>query len=131
MTTRQIRNGDVELHVEQDGDPDAPPVLLLHGIASSGNTWDWLVASLTATHSVLRLDFRGHGRSGRAPGAYQMPDYLSDAVAVCEQLAKRPCVVVGHHSAGDRSTRSTTTRPRGGRRAGGPTVVRRRRASGS
>ena len=33
-------------------------------------------------HSVLRLDFRGHGRSGRAPGAYQMADYLSDAVAV-------------------------------------------------
>jgi pimeloyl-ACP methyl ester carboxylesterase len=96
MTTTRIGNADVELHVEQDGDPAAAPVLLLHGIASSGRTWDWLVSTLTPTHSVLRLDFRGHGHSGRAPGAYQMADYLSDAVAACEQLARQPCVVVGH-----------------------------------
>jgi pimeloyl-ACP methyl ester carboxylesterase len=111
MTTRQIRNGDVELHIEQDGDPDAPPLLLLHGIASSGNTWDWLVATLTSTHSVLRLDFRGHGRSGRAPGSYQMPDYLSDAVAVCEQIAKRPCVVVGHSLGGATAAALAQQRP--------------------
>jgi pimeloyl-ACP methyl ester carboxylesterase len=100
MTTTEVRNGDVALHVEQDGDPDAPPVLLLHGIASSSVTWAWLVGTLTPTHSVLRLDFRGHGRSGRAPGSYQMPDYLSDAVAVCEALVTRPCVVIGHSLGG-------------------------------
>jgi pimeloyl-ACP methyl ester carboxylesterase len=111
MTTTQIRNGQVELHVEQDGDPDAPPVLLLHGIASSGRTWDWLVATLTPTHSVLRLDFRGHGRSGRAAGAYQMPDYLSDAIAVCEQVAKRPCVVVGHSLGGATAAALAQQRP--------------------
>jgi pimeloyl-ACP methyl ester carboxylesterase len=111
MTTARIRNGDVELHIEQDGDPDAPPVLLLHGIASSGNTWDWLVATLTSTHSVLRLDFRGHGRSGRAPGAYQMPDYLTDAVAACEQVAKRPCVVVGHSLGGATAAALAQQRP--------------------
>jgi pimeloyl-ACP methyl ester carboxylesterase len=111
MTTRQIRNGSVELHIEQDGDPDAPAVLLLHGIASSGNTWDWLVATLTSTHCVLRLDFRGHGRSGRAAGAYQMPDYLSDAVAVCEHLAKRPCVIVGHSLGGATAAALAQQRP--------------------
>jgi esterase len=111
MTTTRIRNGDVELHIEHDGDPGAPPVLLLHGIASSGHTWDWLVATLTSTHSVLRLDFRGHGRSGRAPGAYQMPDYVSDAVAVCEQLVKRPCVVVGHSLGGATAAALAQQRP--------------------
>jgi pimeloyl-ACP methyl ester carboxylesterase len=111
MTTTQIRNSDVELHVEQDGDPDAPPVLLLHGIASSTKTWDWLVATLTSTHCVLRLDFRGHGRSSRAPGAYQMADYLSDAVAVCEQLANGPCVVVGHSLGGATAAALAQQRP--------------------
>jgi pimeloyl-ACP methyl ester carboxylesterase len=111
MTTTRIRNGDVELHIEQDGDPDAPTVLLLHGIASSGKTWEWLVGTLTPTHSVLRLDFRGHGRSGRAPDAYQMPDYLSDAVAVCEQLAQRPCVVVGHSLGGATAAALAQQRP--------------------
>jgi pimeloyl-ACP methyl ester carboxylesterase len=100
MTATRIRSGELELHVEQDGDPNAARVLLLHGIASSGKTWDWLVPTLTSTHSVLRLDFRGHGQSGRAPGAYQMADYLSDAVAACEQLANGPCVIVGHSLGG-------------------------------
>jgi pimeloyl-ACP methyl ester carboxylesterase len=111
MTTTRIVHGDVELHVEQDGDPTAPPILLLHGIASSGHTWDWLVATLTPTHSVLRLDFRGHGQSGRAPGAYQMADYLSDAVAVCEQVVQRPCVVVGHSLGGATAAALAQQRP--------------------
>ena len=96
----RIRNGDIELHVDEDGDPGAPPVLLLHGITSSGRTWDWLVPTLAATHRVLRLDFHGHGRSDHAPGSYDMAHYVSDAVAVCEQVAKRPCIVVGHSLGG-------------------------------
>lgn len=63
------------------------------------------------THSVLRLDFRGHGDSDRAPGAYGMPEYVSDAVAVCEQLAQRPCVVVGHSLGGATAAALAQQRP--------------------
>ena len=47
----------------------APPILVLHGITQSTATWGWLVPHLADTHRVVRLDFRGHGRSGRTPGA--------------------------------------------------------------
>ena len=63
----EIRNADITLHVEVDGDDDAPPVVMLHGITMSGRTWDWVVADLADRFRVIRLDFRGHGRSGRAP----------------------------------------------------------------
>ena len=66
----KIRNGSIELHVTEDGDPSAPPILLLHGITSFGGTWEWIVPSLAERFRVLRLDFRGHGASDRAPEAY-------------------------------------------------------------
>ena len=95
-----IDNAGVALHVAQDGDPDGPTVLVLHGITSCTATWDWLVPHLAADYRVLRLDFRGHGQSGRAEGTYHFPSYLSDAVAVCEQVAGGPCVVLGHSLGG-------------------------------
>jgi pimeloyl-ACP methyl ester carboxylesterase len=96
----RIRTADVELHVVDEGDPAAPPVLLLHGITQSTRTWDWLVPHLVDRHRVLRLDFRGHGESGRTPGAYGFPGCIADARAVCEQVAEAPCLVVGHSLGG-------------------------------
>lgn len=108
MTT--IDNAGVGLHVAVDGPADAPPVLLLHGITSCVHTWDWLVPHLVDRHRVLRLDFRGHGRSDRAT-SYHFPDYLSDAVAVCEQLAGGPVVAVGHSLGGGTAAALAQTRP--------------------
>ncbi len=96
----QIRNGDIDLHVATDGDPSLPPILLLHGITSFGGTWDWIVPTLVERFRVLRLDFRGHGQSDRAPGEYGSAGYVSDAVAALQQAAGQPCVVMGHSLGG-------------------------------
>jgi pimeloyl-ACP methyl ester carboxylesterase len=96
----KIRNGSIELHVAVDGDPSAPPILLLHGITSSGGTWDWIVPTLTERFRVLRLDFRGHGASDRAPGEYDPEGYVGDAVAAIERVAGGPGVVMGHSLGG-------------------------------
>jgi pimeloyl-ACP methyl ester carboxylesterase len=95
-----IRHDDIDLHVAEDGDPSAPPILLLHGITSSTHTWDWIVPTLAERFRVLRLDFRGHGDSARAPGAYLPDDYVGDAVAALQQVAGVPAAVVGHSLGG-------------------------------
>jgi pimeloyl-ACP methyl ester carboxylesterase len=95
-----ITNGTLQLHVAEDGDPALPPILLLHGITAFGGTWDWLTPTLAERFHVLRLDFRGHGESDRAPDAYTSSGYVSDAVAVLQQLAGRPCPVIGHSLGG-------------------------------
>lgn len=96
----KITNGTIELEVTEDGDPSAPPLLILHGITSFGGTWGWFVPELAERFRVLRLDFRGHGNSARAPGEYHSSGYVSDAVAAIEQVAGRPCVVMGHSLGG-------------------------------
>ena len=106
----QVRNGTLGLHVVEDGDASAPPVLLLHGITSSHRTWDWLVPELADRFRLLRLDFRGHGRSDRAPDAYTPDGYVSDAVAVLEQVSG-PAVVIGHSLGGATTAALTQQRP--------------------
>jgi pimeloyl-ACP methyl ester carboxylesterase len=59
----------------------------------------------------VRLDFRGHGRSGRTPGAYGFPGYVADATAVCEQVLQRPTVVVGHSLGGATAAGLAQTQP--------------------
>jgi pimeloyl-ACP methyl ester carboxylesterase len=107
----ELQTDELALHYEDDGDPSAPPVLVLHGITQSTATWGWLVPHLVADHRVVRLDFRGHGRSGRTPGRYAFPGYVADAVAICEQVLGRPAVVIGHSLGGGTAAALAQTRP--------------------
>jgi pimeloyl-ACP methyl ester carboxylesterase len=107
----RILNGDVGLNVVVEGADDAPPILLLHGILSSARTWDWMVPRLSDRYRVIRLDFRGHGDSDRAAGRYHLEHYVSDAAAACEQVAGRPCVVIGHSLGGATAAGLAQTHP--------------------
>jgi pimeloyl-ACP methyl ester carboxylesterase len=75
-------------------------VLFLHGISSSTATYRYLVPELGTAYRMYRLDFRGHGRSDRAPGAYLLRDFAGDAAAVLDQVVGGPAVVVGHSLGG-------------------------------
>jgi pimeloyl-ACP methyl ester carboxylesterase len=96
----QVENGAVTLHVGIAGDKSAPPLLLMHGITVCHDTWNWFIPTLAERYRVLALDFRGHGKSGRAPGDYQPQAYVTDAVAVLEELADGPAIVIGHSLGG-------------------------------
>lgn len=96
----QIQNDGIGLHLAEDGDPAAPPLLLLHGITSFGGTWEWFVPELAERFRVLRLDFRGHGTSDRVADGYDSTGYVSDAIAVLEQVISEPAIVMGHSLGG-------------------------------
>ena len=107
----ELRTAETVLHYTDDGDPAAPPILVLHGITQSTATWSWLVPHVATEHRVVRLDLRGHGRSGRTPGAYTFPGYVADATAICEEVLAQPAVVVGHSLGGATAAGLTQTRP--------------------
>jgi pimeloyl-ACP methyl ester carboxylesterase len=107
----QVENGDVTLDVETTGDESAPPLLLMHGITVSRHTWDWFVPSLAERYRVIAFDFRGHGKSGRAPGDYQPQAYVTDAIAVLETLTDGPVLVIGHSLGGRTAAALAQQRP--------------------
>ena len=85
----------LRLEADQFGMPDDPAVLLLHGSGETRAMWDAVAEALVmAGRSVVRLDMRGHGASGRpADGRYDREAYAEDIRAVLGQMAARPVIV--------------------------------------
>lgn len=89
----RLRVDGCEIHYEVGG--SGPPVLLLHGLGSCGADWAPQMDALTAAHTVVTVDLRGHGESDRPPGPYGIPMFAADVVHVLETLALGPAHVVG------------------------------------
>ncbi|MDQ4502112.1 alpha/beta hydrolase [Sinomonas sp. ASV322] len=78
---------------------EGPAVLLLHGSALSRAIWRGLgyVRGLEG-FTVVRMDLRGHGRSGKphAAEAYRMPRVVEDVLAVLDAASAPVAHVVGY-----------------------------------
>ena len=98
MTDLTIWNNDVKLAASVHGSSASEPVLFLHGITNSRDTWLEAADALRDRYWVWTLDFRGHGHSDRAP-SYELHDYVSDVQAVLSAIG-RPAVLVGHSLGG-------------------------------
>ncbi|MBO8172933.1 MAG: alpha/beta hydrolase [Bacillaceae bacterium] len=88
----------MEMHCRTWGDPQNPPVVLLHALASHSGWWKWVAPYLEKEYYLVAPDFRGHGQSRRAD-SYGYDDYAGDI----EELAgkfDRPYAIVGHSMGG-------------------------------
>jgi pimeloyl-ACP methyl ester carboxylesterase len=83
----------ITLHYERTG--SGPPLLLLHGLGSSGEDWEHQVAFLSDRYDVIVPDFRGHGHSSKPSGPYSIEQFGSDIVTLIEELNTDPLVLVG------------------------------------
>src|SRR3954465_3261673 len=54
-----------------------PPLLLLHGIGNSAQTWAGVLDRLSASHTVLAPDLLGHGSSDKPRGDYSIAGYAN------------------------------------------------------
>jgi len=77
------------------GDPDAWPVLLMHGGGQTRHAWGSTAEALAkAGWRAVSLDLRGHGDSGwAANGDYAFSTFAADCIAVSDQLGKPPVLV--------------------------------------
>lgn len=98
MTDITIDNGSVRLAASVYGPADAEPIVFLHGISLSRDTWEEIAQRLASRYLVWTLDFRGHGHSDWTP-SYELAGYVADAEAVLAAIG-RPAIVVGHSLGG-------------------------------
>lgn len=94
LRERRVQAGDVELFVRTWG--DGPPLYLVHGgPGGSGSYWPTTLPDLGATHRVVAVDLRGHGRSERrAP--YRIERFARDLTALREALSHPRAALLGH-----------------------------------
>jgi pimeloyl-ACP methyl ester carboxylesterase len=93
------------------GHPNDPPVVLLHGAASTHRWWDPVAAHLATHHRVLRYDHRGHGQSSTPTGGYTVDGLATDTIQVLDGLGLTRAVLAGHSAGADIALTVAATRP--------------------
>lgn len=98
--TRFVDSADgVRIAVYEEGDPDGPPLVLVHGWPDSHVVWDGVAAALADRFRIIRYDNRGVGATTtpRRASAYTTARYADDFAAVADSLCPDlPVHVVAH-----------------------------------
>ena len=82
--------------------PERPTFVLIHGLASNARLWDGVAIDLAATgHPVVTIDLRGHGRSSKPDGPYDVPTVADDVAVVIDRLGLGRPVVAGQSWGGN------------------------------
>lgn len=73
-----------------------PPLVLLHGIGSRGESWWPVVDVLAEEFHVYQLDLRGHGNSAKPERGYAVEVFAKDLQGVLEGLGLERPAIMGH-----------------------------------
>ena len=93
----------LRMHYVDWGNPDAPPLLLLHGGRDHARSWDWVARDLRSRYHVIAPDLRGHGDSAWAIGSnYHNYEFLYDLAQLVDVVAGETgqVTMIGHSFGG-------------------------------
>ena len=91
-----IAAGRVDIALTEFPHSGRPPVMLLHGIGSRGQSWWSVIDALAGRVHLYQLDLRGHGASGKPPAGYRIEDYAADLDAAIDALELEAPRIMGH-----------------------------------
>jgi pimeloyl-ACP methyl ester carboxylesterase len=94
----EFRSSDgLRLWYEDDGAEDDPVILCLSGLTRNSTDFDYALPYLLGEHRVVRLDYRGRGRSQRAPDwrTYTVPTEARDVLELLAHLELDRVAVIG------------------------------------
>ncbi|MDF1681384.1 alpha/beta hydrolase [Ponticaulis sp.] len=102
----------LRLHYVDWGNPDAPPLILLHGGRDHCRSWDWVAEELRHDWHVIAPDLRGHGDSEwSTDGTYNVMTCVYDLAQLIHQKKLAPVTIVSHSYGGNISLRYTGLYP--------------------
>jgi pimeloyl-ACP methyl ester carboxylesterase len=84
FTSQYVDTGELRLHAVTGG--DGPLLLLVHGWPQTWYAWRMLMPALARDFSVVAVDQRGIGLSGKPTGGYDTATLASDLVALMDAL---------------------------------------------
>ncbi len=88
------------------GNPEAPPLILLHGGRDHCRNWDWVAERLCRDWHVIAPDLRGHGDSEwPSDGHYPMANFVYDLAQLVHQQKLAPVTIIAHSLGGNISLR--------------------------
>ncbi|MEE8555942.1 MAG: alpha/beta hydrolase, partial [bacterium] len=99
--TRPMRDAFLELdgfrmHYLDGGTPEAPPLLMVHGLTREAHSFDPVFELLGGRYRCLAVDIRGRGQSGWTDAeTYTMAQYADDVLAFLNALGLEQVAYLG------------------------------------
>ena len=94
VTVGGENSADIRIYYEDHG--SGPPVVLVHGYALNGHSWEKQEAALLAAgHRVITYDRRGFGASSRPSTGYDFDTLAADLHLLLSRLNLREVVLAG------------------------------------
>lgn len=88
-------SGD-DQRVVAHADAAGTPIVMIHGVGDDAEAWAGVAERLGADRPLVRYTLRGHLPRGRnAPPPYEMGDFVSDVVAIIDDLGAERVVLAG------------------------------------
>jgi len=111
-TSNSFFSQRLKLHYIDWGNPEAPPLVLLHGGRDHCRNWDWVAEALRDDWHIIAPDLRGHGDSAWvSDGNYEMGPFVYDLAQLIHQLDLAPVTIVAHSLGGNIALRYTGLYP--------------------
>jgi len=93
FTSRYVDAGEVRLHAVTGG--HGPPLLLVHGWPQTWYAWRMLMPALARDFTVIAVDQRGIGLSGKPRSGYDTATLANDLVALMDVLGHQRFALYG------------------------------------
>jgi pimeloyl-ACP methyl ester carboxylesterase len=110
---RWLRAHDVELYVQEFGDPAAPPLVLTHGTGAWSGTWDQNVEAMAASgYCVIAVDLPPFGFSTRPVlRDYSRAMQARRILGLIDSLRLGPVTLLGHSYGGGPAAEAAMLQP--------------------
>jgi proline-specific peptidase len=109
---RSVSVSNLRLSYQEWGNPEAQPIIMLHGFGVSGHMFDEFADRMQDRYRLLALDQRGHGDSDWSnEGDYSRDSFVEDLEGFRKELGIDRFILVGHSMGGLNSVVYTNRYP--------------------
>ncbi|MFN2389002.1 MAG: alpha/beta fold hydrolase [Actinomycetota bacterium] len=95
-----VDTGSTRMSVLVAGDPDAEPLMLVHGLGATKASWLTIVPQLARRYRVIALDLPGFGASSKPRGRYDAPWFAHHVLALMDAFGHDAAHVAGNSMGG-------------------------------
>ncbi len=88
----------INMYYEESG--NGPALVLLHGLGSSAEDWEYQIPEFAKDYRVIAMDLRGFHRTPRGSGALSINRFATDVWSLLRQLGVERFYLVGHSMGG-------------------------------
>ncbi len=107
----RVRVNDIMVGYSEQGAPDAPAVIFIHGFPFNRSMWREQMDALAEEWRVVAYDVRGHGESGGGEKSFSIKLFAQDLIALMDTLEIERAVLCGLSMGGYIALNAILTHP--------------------